>query len=134
MRIIIVCSNCHQKTFSSIMIYFTNIFECETISLIFSIYSVCSLFFFSGPINTALSWGVWKRPWPNLEDVSINFNLISSNAFRFVCTKRDWKLNEIWVRWERENYIIFRLNYHQLAVLFYIIIFRRKMVIWTIII
>ena len=30
---------------------------------------------------------VWKRPWPNLDDVSMNLRVISSCAVRDVCTK-----------------------------------------------
>ena len=59
------------------------------------LYASCSLFFFNGPINTALSWGVWKRPCPNLDEVSINFNLISSNAFLLVWVRRLWNTNFI---------------------------------------
>lgn len=52
-------------------------------------YADSTLFFLSGPIKTALSCGVWKRPCPNLEEVSMNFNLMSSNAFLLVCVKSD---------------------------------------------
>ena len=51
-------------------------------------------------MNAFFSSTVWKRPWPNLEVVSINFRSIFSNARRLVCTSRDCKSNEeIWV-WE----------------------------------
>lgn len=36
----------------------------------------------------AFSAAVWNRPWPNLEDVSMNLSLISSSAFRLVCASR----------------------------------------------
>lgn len=45
--------------------------------------------FLSWPMNAALSAAVWKRPWPNLEDVSMNLSLIFSSAFLFVWTSRD---------------------------------------------
>ena len=44
---------------------------------------------FSLPRLLNFSSEVWKRPWPNLEDVSINLSLISSSAVREVCATRD---------------------------------------------
>ena len=38
--------------------------------------------FLVGPINCALSAGVWKRPCPNFDDVSMNFSSIFSKATR----------------------------------------------------
>jgi hypothetical protein len=38
--------------------------------------------FLVGPINWALSAGVWNLPWPNLDDVSMNFSSIFSKATR----------------------------------------------------
>ena len=34
--------------------------------------------FLSSPINLDFSSAVWKRPWPNLDEVSMNLRLISS--------------------------------------------------------
>ena len=41
-------------------------------------------------MNLAFSSGVWKRPWPNLDDVSMNLRLISSICTRekFACKER----------------------------------------------
>ena len=39
------------------------------------------------PINFAFSSIVWKRPWPNLDEVSMNLRVISSCAVRDVCSK-----------------------------------------------
>lgn len=36
----------------------------------------------------ALCRRTWKRPWPNLEAVSMNLSLISSSALRLVCASR----------------------------------------------
>ena len=33
-----------------------------------------ALSFLRGPMKAALSAGVWKRPWPNLEEVSMNLS------------------------------------------------------------
>ena len=43
--------------------------------------SACALRL-SGPKNCAFSSRVWKRPWPNLLLVSMNFSSISSSAAR----------------------------------------------------
>ncbi len=40
-------------------------------------------------MKAILSCGVWKRPWPNLELVSMNLSLIFSRAFLLVWTRRD---------------------------------------------
>lgn len=40
-------------------------------------------------MNAFFSSTVWKRPWPNLEVVSINFRSIFSRARRLVCTSKD---------------------------------------------
>ena len=42
-------------------------------------------------IKAFFSCIVWNLPWPNFEDVSINFKLIFSNAERLVCTNSDCK-------------------------------------------
>lgn len=64
------------------------------------------LSFFIGPMNAALSATVWKRPWPNLDEVSMNFKLILSKAARFVCTNKDYKQNlnmiNICINWNHE--------------------------------
>lgn len=44
------------------------------------------------------SSAVWKRPWPNLEVVSMNFRSIFSRARRLVCTSRDYKRDARWVQ------------------------------------
>ena len=46
--------------------------------------------FLRGPMKAILSLGVWNRPWPILELVSMNLSLICSKAFLLVWTKRDW--------------------------------------------
>lgn len=40
-------------------------------------------------MNAFFSSTVWKRPWPNLEVVSMNFKSIFSRARRLVCTSKD---------------------------------------------
>lgn len=40
-------------------------------------------------MNAFFSSTVWKRPWPNLEVVSMNLRSIFSSARRLVCTRRD---------------------------------------------
>jgi len=45
-------------------------------------------------MNAFFSSMVWKRPWPNLEVVSMNFSSIFSMARRLVCTSRDWEYNK----------------------------------------
>lgn len=40
-------------------------------------------------MNAFFSSTVWKRPWPNLEVVSINLRSIFSRARRLVCTSKD---------------------------------------------
>lgn len=45
-------------------------------------------------MKTFFSSTVWKRPWPNLEVVSINLRSIFSWARRLVCTSRDWRERE----------------------------------------
>ena len=40
-------------------------------------------------MNAFFSSMVWKRPWPNLEVVSMNLRSIFSRARRFVCTSKD---------------------------------------------
>ena len=52
------------------------------------IYSFLS--FLRGPMKAALSWGVWKRPCPNLLLVSMNFRLIFSRARFLVWVSRDF--------------------------------------------
>lgn len=42
-------------------------------------------------MNTLFSWAVWKRPWPNLEVVSMNLSSMFSRAWRLWCTRRDWE-------------------------------------------
>lgn len=49
-----------------------------------------SLSFLKVPMKEFLSSGVWKRPWPNLDDVSMNLRLIFSKAAFLVCTLKDW--------------------------------------------
>merc|ERR1740128_1200610 len=60
------------------------------------------LSFLRGPMNAALSWGVWKRPWPNLEEVSMNFKLTFSKYLFLVWVRRDFLrvriLFLVWVR------------------------------------
>lgn len=41
-------------------------------------------------MKTLFSWAVWKRPWPNLEVVSMNLSSIFSRARRLWCTTRDF--------------------------------------------
>merc|ERR1719228_964276 len=48
------------------------------------------LSFFRGPMNAALSCGVWKRPWPNLELVSMNFRDTFSMYLFLVWVRRDF--------------------------------------------
>lgn len=59
--------------------------------------SSLTLSFLSGPINAALSAGVWNLPWPNLDEVSMNLRLIFSKAIRLVCTSNDWKKWHWWI-------------------------------------
>ena len=40
-------------------------------------------------IKAVFSAGVWKRPWPNLEEVSTNFSFTSSRYLRLKLTSRD---------------------------------------------
>lgn len=40
-------------------------------------------------MNAFFSSMVWKRPWPNLEVVSMNLRSIFSRARRLVCTSKD---------------------------------------------
>ena len=40
-------------------------------------------------IKADFSSGVWKRPWPNLEDVSMNFSVTSSLYLRLKFTNSD---------------------------------------------
>ena len=49
------------------------------------------LSFLVGPINEALSAGVWKRPWPNLDEVSMNFSSIFSRATRLALVTKACK-------------------------------------------
>jgi hypothetical protein len=44
---------------------------------------------FVRPRALSFSSDVWKRPWPNLDEVSMNLSLTSSNALRDVCGKMD---------------------------------------------
>lgn len=41
-------------------------------------------------MKALFSCAVWKRPWPNLEVVSMNLSSIFSRARRLWCTRRDW--------------------------------------------
>ena len=43
-----------------------------------------AIFFLRMPMNLVFSSSVWKRPWPNLDDVSMNLSVISSAALREV--------------------------------------------------
>ena len=43
------------------------------------------------PIVRAFSSAVWKRPWPNLEAVSMNLTLTCSTAERDTWGSRDWR-------------------------------------------
>ena len=40
-------------------------------------------------MHLAFSSGVWKRPWPNFDEVSMNLRVTSSTALRLVCSKSD---------------------------------------------
>lgn len=42
-------------------------------------------------MKALFSCAVWKRPWPNLEVVSMNLSSIFSRARRLWCTRRDWE-------------------------------------------
>ena len=42
-------------------------------------------------MNLAFSSSVWKRPWPNLEEVSMNLRTVSSRWQRLECATRDWR-------------------------------------------
>ena len=54
------------------------------------------LSFLRGPMKATLSWWVWKRPCPNLLDVSMNLSAIFSRARFLVWTSRDFlKLYQI---------------------------------------
>lgn len=41
-------------------------------------------------MNALFSWAVWKRPWPNLDVVSMNLSSMVSLDLRDVCTSIDW--------------------------------------------
>ena len=41
------------------------------------------------PRNLFFSSRVWKRPWPNFDEVSMNLRVTSSTALRLVCSKSD---------------------------------------------
>jgi len=40
-------------------------------------------------MKALFSAGCWKRPWPNLDEVSMNLSSIFSKAARFVWTSKD---------------------------------------------
>merc|ERR1719231_2079198 len=46
-----------------------------------------AIFFLRMPMNFVFSSSVWKRPWPNFDEVSMNLMVISSAALRLVCSK-----------------------------------------------
>lgn len=54
--------------------------------------------FLSRPMKALFSAGCWKRPWPNLDEVSMNLSSIFSNAARLVWTSNDCGKTKVYIK------------------------------------
>lgn len=55
--------------------------------------------FLSRPMKALFSAGCWKRPWPNLDEVSMNLSSIFSKAARLVWTSNDCGKTKVYIKW-----------------------------------